>query len=630
MSFPLALMANAFSGEVLNGIVFMDLNANGIHEKGEPGIEGAAVSDGISVVRSGADGTFTLKTGDPKPTVFISTPSSYVIPAKGGWFINVKDSGKKLDFPLVKDPVSQENFSFVQITDTHIQSSLSDKPNGQFHYKYVAGGETWKYFFEKAIPQILKSETNASFIVDTGDIGIKESASSPANDARLFREKVDKLTVPYFFVPGNHDGLETLEICPSYYSFNRGKMHFVFLKRFPNVETVELTRQFEWLKKDLAFLPPNTPTIFFCHAVFGMESYGGIEKSINRNPEFTKIIEACDAKAFMYGHIHQQRMEKYKSMLLISAPSFNFGGGWIQDFFGYPPSYRIVDIKGSEVAATAIKSIEAVDSPIWIMCPKDMMIVEGAMYPYFNSCSFWDGRIRATFLDKEFSEISSMCYKIDDGNYKPMTYYAKINGQQGDWTYSGDIRKEMGPGRHKLTIKAESKNGKIFEKSITLFSDAGLISGESPNLLKNSSLEDKSNDGTSPSAWNVDGKTVSWDEKEASSGTRSLRIEMYKPYGSFYIIDNVPVDSEGIYNLSLMVKGKSVQEMSYAVFPGMSDAHIMRFPDGTYNWTRINAQFRIKPGIKKIGLCIALAISVKREEGPGVLWIDDISIRRVK
>jgi hypothetical protein len=179
-------------------------------------------------------------------------------------------------------------------------------------------------------------------------------------------------------------------------------------------------------------------------------------------------------------------------------------------------------------------------------------------------------------------------------------------------------------------VKADSKKGKSFERSITLLSDVSLIPNDSPNLLANSSFEDKSAAGNSPEAWNVDGKTVSWDEKEASSGSRSLRFEMQKPFGSFYIMDNIPVESEGVYNLSLMAKGANVQKMSYAIFPGMSDAHILRFPDGTYNWTRINSQFRIKPGITKIGLCIANAISEKRDEGSGVLWIDDVSIRRVK
>ncbi len=629
-SFSIGLMANAFSGTALQGLVFLDSNSNGIQENGEPGIEGVAVSDGASVVASGADGTYSLETSDSKPTVFISTPSGYVLPAKGRWFINVANPAQKLDFPLVKDPASQEDFSFIQVTDTHLQSSGADKPNGQFHYKYVSGSQTWKYFFDKAMPQILKTEPNASFIVDTGDLGLKETSSSPSSDAKLLREKVEDFRIPYFFVPGNHDGLETLEMSPSHYSFNHGKFHFVFLKRFPNVENTEMARQFEWLAKDLAFLPPKTPTIFFCHYYFGHESYGGIEKSMNRSPEFMKIIEACDAKAFIYGHIHQNRMEKINEMLQMSAPSFNFGGGWSQEFFGYPPSYRIVDIKGTEVAATAVKSIEAADNPIWILSPKDMTVVEGAMYPYFNSCSFWNGKVIAVYLDDDFSDISSMSCKIDDSDYKPMTYYAKIKGQQGEWSYNGDIRKDMGPGKHSLTLKAEGKNGKIYEKSISLFSDSSFLPEEWPELMQNTSFEEKSADGTAPAGWKVDGKTVFWDDKEAKSGTHSIRTQMERPWGSFYIMDDIPVEPEGIYNLSLIAKGKDVLKMSYAIFPGMSDAHVLRFPDGTYDWTKINTQFRIKPGVRKIGLCIGNFTPEKRDGGSGTLWIDDISLRRVK
>ncbi len=44
----------------LTGVVFVDKNANGTREAGEPGLAGVAVSDQNDVVTTSADGSFRI------------------------------------------------------------------------------------------------------------------------------------------------------------------------------------------------------------------------------------------------------------------------------------------------------------------------------------------------------------------------------------------------------------------------------------------------------------------------------------------------------------------------------------------------------------------------------------------
>lgn len=602
------------------GTVFCDVNGNGLRDQGESGVLDVAVSDGLSVVKTGHDGAFTLKGAcDPKAgrlCVFISIPSGYGASKPSSWFAVVDVDAKKgiapVEFPLRKSSKAQENFTFVQISDTHLQSATPSTDS--FLRKYVAGSDTWGFFFDKAVPAMIKAEPEAAFIVDTGDIGINETTKTPDDDAVLYRRRLDGLPVPCFFVPGNHDGAEVAKINPPYYSFNYGRFHFACLLRYPK-EASEMDRQLKWLEGDLSALKPGTPTVFFSHFRFNSGIYH------ERLPELQRLFALCDAKAFLYGHCHGLMESKCGgSMPCASTPSFNFGGGWCVDSAGFPPEcYRRVDIKGGELVASAIKSVQTKGNPLWLMCPEDLMAYDGAMYPYSNSASLWDGRARAVFMDASVCDVSSMRWSMDGGAFQDMVRSAKSgSATQGGWTSKEDARKAFaGGGRHLLTVVAEMKDGRRFERT------AALLSSEEMSSAYANILPAFNSDST---AWKADGRQAIWDAKNAVSGLgRSLKVHM-EPWNKAYLIDDIEVEPDGIYDLSLLVKGENVQRTSYIIFPGFSDGHLVCLPPGDYEWTRINSQFRIKPGVRRLGLCLANWSATKE----GTIWIGDISLRRIK
>ncbi|MCB0189049.1 MAG: hypothetical protein KDE31_32490, partial [Caldilineaceae bacterium] len=67
------------SATEVTGIVFEDQNENGIYDEGEAGIADVAVSNGVDVVRTAADGSYTLPLIDDT-VYFVTKPAAYMVP----------------------------------------------------------------------------------------------------------------------------------------------------------------------------------------------------------------------------------------------------------------------------------------------------------------------------------------------------------------------------------------------------------------------------------------------------------------------------------------------------------------------------------------------------------------------
>lgn len=70
----LSVTATGQSGSGVQGIVYVDINLNGVMEETEPRAEGVIVSSGDYEVATGADGTFALPLSDGAHLLFCSRP----------------------------------------------------------------------------------------------------------------------------------------------------------------------------------------------------------------------------------------------------------------------------------------------------------------------------------------------------------------------------------------------------------------------------------------------------------------------------------------------------------------------------------------------------------------------------
>ena len=288
---------NADQETSFSGIVFNDVNSNGILDAGEPGLADIQVSDGLNIVKSDKDGQFKLggeRISTP-PFVFISKPSgfrcttAFYLPA----------GSEKLQFGLHKKKDSGKDFTFYQVADSEVgwdeKFWLKEIKDAQAYYK-------------------------ADFIIHSGDIiGLKAHS-----------EFMKELGLPVYYAIGNHDYRRVSKYAeadfekylgPLYYSFNYGPVHFIQLgydgRNDGPPKAGFAADQRQWLKSDIALVPADMKIVVLRHHPL---------RYIDGNQ---KIIRALKGRllAFVAGHTHNaQARSDENGTLHIESPPPNRGG----------------------------------------------------------------------------------------------------------------------------------------------------------------------------------------------------------------------------------------------------------------------------------------------------------------
>ncbi len=259
----------AAQAQPVRGVVFLDRNANGSHDPGEPGVAGVVVSDQVRAVRTDASGAFQLAAGAGFGLAFVSVPDGY---RTVGPFWKRVDQGPT-DFPLAATPRRAE-FTFIHASDTHLDSASLPR------MRHL---------------QALVDSIGPDFVLITGDLvrdALRVSDTVATARYELYAREQARIRRPVWTAPGNHEifGIERQKshvsadhplyarkmyrhyLGPDYYSFNYGGVHFVALNSedyddqwyYGHVDSVQLA----WLREDLAFVPDSTPVVTFNHIPF--------------------------------------------------------------------------------------------------------------------------------------------------------------------------------------------------------------------------------------------------------------------------------------------------------------------------------------------------------------------------
>lgn len=261
------LAALLLHAPAVTGTVFLDRNANGHRDPGEPGVADVAVSNQLNVARTDRSGRYALPAGG-LGVVAVSVPNGYRI--VGNFW---QPAGETLDFGLVAAPLPS-TFTFIHASDTHLDSASLPRMR---------------------LLQHLVDSLQPAFVLLTGDL-IRDALRVPYSVATarfdLFMREQARFTRPVWTAPGNHDifgiergksgvdpkhplfarGMYRHYLGPDYYSFNAGGVHFVALDTediddqwyYGHVDSLQLA----WLAQDLALVPPNTPVVTFNHIPF--------------------------------------------------------------------------------------------------------------------------------------------------------------------------------------------------------------------------------------------------------------------------------------------------------------------------------------------------------------------------
>jgi 3',5'-cyclic-AMP phosphodiesterase len=216
-----------------------------------------------------------------------------------------------------------EDFSFVQISDSHIGFNKGANPD-------VTG--TLKKAIDKinAVPAGMKAP---EFMIHTGDITQSSKAAEFDTAVQVIKgAKVGQV----FYVPGEHDfslddgalykerfGKGTMG--SGWYSHDHKGVHFVGLNNCVQVDAMGNlgADQLAWLKSDLSGLSASTPVVVFAHIPLWMvyEKWGWGTKDGETALGYLKRFGSVTV---LNGHIHQvvQKVEGNVSFHTAMATAF--------------------------------------------------------------------------------------------------------------------------------------------------------------------------------------------------------------------------------------------------------------------------------------------------------------------
>ncbi|MCP4153376.1 MAG: hypothetical protein GY757_36955 [bacterium] len=275
---------SASSLQKASGTVYEDTNRNGRFDEDERGLPGVLVSNQLDVVKTGADGGYTLPVSG-RTIIFVVKPTGYEVPLdefnlpvfyynhqpggspSGLAYKGLEATGKlpaSIDFPLFKVE-KRIQFSIIAVGDPQTKT-----------FKEV------DYYRDDVVSRMLNHKRD--FYLALGDIAFDKLDIYP----RMNRVTA-QLGVPVYNVIGNHDlnfrtkgardEAETFKrfYGPDYYSFNYGKVHFMVLnsikyKGWDKKENKKgkytgfiSKKQLEWFAKDLSYVPDDYLVVLAMH-----------------------------------------------------------------------------------------------------------------------------------------------------------------------------------------------------------------------------------------------------------------------------------------------------------------------------------------------------------------------------
>ena len=210
---------------------------------------------------------------------------------------------------------------FVQISDSHIGFDKAANPDVTATLR-------------AAIAKIKAEPDPPAFVLHTGDL---THLSRPAEFDTL-QQVLSELSLPVFYVPGEHDVLE--DDGKSYlqrfgkgtqgagwHSFDQGGVHFVGLVNVVNLKAGGLgslgDEQLDWLEKDVKGLSNSTPVVVFAHiplwSVYPEWGWGTDDSA-----RALSYLKRFGSVSVLNGHIHQVMQKVEGNVTFHTAMSTAF------------------------------------------------------------------------------------------------------------------------------------------------------------------------------------------------------------------------------------------------------------------------------------------------------------------
>ena len=341
------------------------------------GVADVLVSDGYEIVKTDAEGKYTLQSNKECGYVFITNPAGYDFPVEGVLPSNYKllsqnyvQTVEEVNFVLEQAP--SDNYTLLVFGDIHLANRTNDveqftkvatEINNRVDaaagkvYALTLGDMTWEMYW---------LDNNYGFAE------YKNTINSTLRNLTLFHTM------------GNHDNeMEvgedwakslkyTQNLAPDYYSFNIGKCHYIVLDNmdYEGIAAGHDNRskyarnytasQLAWLKKDLEHVDKSTPVFVTSHEPLSSPNGTGWDGELNGKDadlnEFISIFEGYDVR-FLSGHTHNIYHRTYNQNFKEHNSGAVCASWWWTGYMtpgihvaqdGTPGGYTVWTINGTE------------------------------------------------------------------------------------------------------------------------------------------------------------------------------------------------------------------------------------------------------------------------------------------
>jgi hypothetical protein len=429
------------SQATIQGIVFEDLNNNGIKDRKEKGLEGVAVSNGRDVVLTDQNGNYNLQVGNDN-IIFVIKPSGYKVP--------VNRNNQPSFYYIHKPQGSPRHFKFAGVQPTGATPKSVDFPllPGDVEEEFTAlvFGDPQPYtqqevdYFYRGIVEELIGIKGISFGLSLGDL-VGDDLSLHSH----YISAVSRIGLPWYNVIGNHDinyeatadslSDESFEanFGPANYSFNYGKAHFLILDDilYPDPRDGQgywggfRPEQMEFIKNDLQYVPKDRLIVLAFHIPF--RNTEAAYRLSDRQAIFD-MLKDFERVLVLSAHTHYQRNDLFTDAdgwrgkhPLHEYNAGTTSGDWYSGLpneqnvpsstmrDGTPKGYAFLKVIGTEYSIDYKVAGKPAEYQIQIHAPK------------FLRANFrTSARIYANFfMGRKDSKVE---YRINGGQWQPMTY----------------------------------------------------------------------------------------------------------------------------------------------------------------------------------------------------------------
>lgn len=308
-------------------------------------VAGVVISDGYNVIQTDKNGKYEIKLHELARFVWISTPSGYEFKSESNIARHYykPDTAGKLNFDLKPLKQKDDKHNFIIWADPQVKNK-----------------KDVEQMMETSVPDTIKIIKSMDPKIPVHGITVGDIVWDNHELFVDYNAAVTKMGIPFFQALGNHDmdyrmgGDETSDKTfqehygPTYYSFNRGKAHYVvlddvrYLGTERNYDGYISQQQLDWLAKDLKFVSKDALLIINLHIP--------VHNAVKNNADFYAVLQGFTNVHIMSGHTHYNR-----NVITDNIFEHNHGavcGAWwtgpiCED--GTPRGYGVYEVNGTEL-----------------------------------------------------------------------------------------------------------------------------------------------------------------------------------------------------------------------------------------------------------------------------------------